>query len=94
MRLVRTVTAGLEVYRDDGADGTGGGCYLPAKGWHVPCWHTLKGTTWWELYDFGPPRSVTAVNYGPTANREALGRPMQAWELPARILARIAELPG
>jgi len=85
--------AAAEVYRDDGADGRSGGCYLPAKGWHVPCWHTFKGGVWWELYDFGPPRSVTAVNYGPTANREALGRPMQAWELPERIAARIAELP-
>jgi hypothetical protein len=85
--------APVETYRDDPAAGRSGGCYLPAKGAAVPCWHVYAGAVWYELFDFGPPRAVVAVPYGPTANREALGRKCEPWELPARIAARIAELP-
>lgn len=81
--------APVEVYRDDG-----GGCYLLAKGSGVPCYHVYAGGRWYELYDFGPPRPVSAVDYGPTANREALGRKCAPWELPPRIAARVAKLPG
>jgi len=81
------MTTPVEVYREDA-----GGCYLPAKGKGAPCWHVYSGGTWYELYDFTGEGAVTAVPYGPTANREALGRKCEPYELPPRIAARIAAL--
>ena len=77
----------LEVYREDRP-----GAYMPAKDTGTPCYHVYAGGAWYELYDFGPPRAVSAVYYGTQANREALGRKCEPWELPARIAARVAEL--
>jgi hypothetical protein len=81
------MTTPVEVYRDDG-----GGCYLPAKGTGTTCYHVHAGGRWWELYDFDGVRPVVALDYGPTANREALGRPCERYELPERIVARIDAL--
>lgn len=83
------MSAPVEVFRDDA-----GGCYLPAKGTGAPCWHVYAGGAWYEVFDFDGQRPVVSVYYGPTANREALGRPMAPWELPPRIAAKVAELEG
>jgi hypothetical protein len=77
----------VEVYREEA-----GGCYMPAKGKGLPCYHVHVAGQWWELYDFDGVRPVVAVDYGPTANREALGRRMASYEVPERILARIGAL--
>lgn len=77
----------VEVYRDDGC-----GCYLPAKASGTTCYHVHAGGRWWELYDWDGVRPVSAIDYGPTANREALGRRCEMYELPSRIVDRIATL--
>jgi len=77
----------LEVYREEK-----GGAYLPGRGSGTPCWHVYARGTWYELYDFTGEGHVSAIPYGPTANREALGRKCAPWELPPRIAARVAEL--
>lgn len=81
------MTTPVEVYREDA-----GGCYLPAKNSGAPCYHVHAAGQWWELYDFDGVRPVVAAPCGLTPNREALGRHCASYELPARILARIAEL--
>jgi hypothetical protein len=80
--------AGTEVYRSPEP-----GAYLPAKaaGWR-PCWHVGTRGTWHEVYDPGPPAAIVAVYYGTSANTAAMGEPVQGWELPPRVAARVAEL--
>jgi len=43
-------------------------------------------------YDFDGVAPVSAVPYGPTANRDALGYACKMYELPARIVERVATL--
>ena len=86
---MRAAPARVEVYREDA-----GGAYLPARGSGAPCFHVYTGLRWWELYDFGPPRVVSAVPYGTTRNRAAFGRRLELHELPPRIARRIARLMG
>lgn len=87
-----SLSASIDIEVDEFYREEGGGAYLPANGSGADCYHVLVAGVWWELYDFNGVDPVTTVYYGQTANREALGRPCKAWELPARILERVAEL--
>lgn len=84
---MKAAPARVEVYREDA-----GGAYVGAKDSGAPCFHVYTGRRWWELYDFGPPRVVSAVPYGPQADREALGSRLELHEIPPRIARRIARL--
>ena len=75
----------LELYRSPV-----GGSYLPGRG-HT-CWHVFCRGRWYELYDLDGVHPVTAVPYGPTANRDLLGERVEWHELPARIAATVREL--
>lgn len=86
---MKALPARVEVYREDA-----GGAYVGARGSGIPCFHVYTGWRWWELYDFGAARVVSAVPYGPQAHREALGCRLELHELPPRIARRIARLTG